>query len=41
MNNPTAVAITHVLNNKVDFASVNGVYDIMVLSLGAGAIDCP
>ena len=41
MNNPTAGAITHVLNNKVDFASVNGVDDILVLSLGAGAIDCP
>jgi len=41
MNNPTAVAITHVLNNKADFASVNGVYDIMLLSLGTGAIDCP
>lgn len=41
MNNPTAEAITHVLNNKVDFASVNGVDDILVLSQGAGAIDCP
>eukprot|EP00253_Pinus_taeda_P001375 PITA_01375 len=41
MNNPTAAAITHVLNHKVDFPSVKGVDDILVLSLGAGAIDFP
>jgi len=41
MNNPTAAAINHVMNNKVDFPSVNGIDAILVLSLGAGALDCP
>ncbi|XP_057534127.1 probable inactive patatin-like protein 9 [Amaranthus tricolor] len=36
MNNPTAAAVTHVLHNKVDFPSVNGVEDLLVLSLGNG-----
>ncbi|GMI66518.1 PATATIN-like protein 9 [Hibiscus trionum] len=36
MNNPTAAAITHVLHNKRDFPSVNGVEDLLVLSLGNG-----
>ncbi|KAK8718033.1 hypothetical protein V6N13_045282 [Hibiscus sabdariffa] len=36
MNNPTAAAVTHVLHNKRDFPSVNGVEDLMVLSLGNG-----
>ncbi|KAL8151458.1 hypothetical protein V2J09_021266 [Rumex salicifolius] len=37
MNNPTAAAVTHVLHNKVDFPSINGVEDLLVLSLGNGA----
>ncbi|KAE8665438.1 putative inactive patatin-like protein 9 [Hibiscus syriacus] len=36
MNNPTAAAVTHVLHNKRNFPSVNGVEDLMVLSLGNG-----
>ncbi|KAE8668832.1 putative inactive patatin-like protein 9 [Hibiscus syriacus] len=36
MKNPTAAAITHVLHNKRDFPSVNGVEDLLVLSLGNG-----
>ncbi|KAK4763978.1 hypothetical protein SAY87_013416 [Trapa incisa] len=36
MNNPTSAAVTHVLHNKRDFPSVNGVDDILVLSLGNG-----
>ncbi|KAB2071049.1 hypothetical protein ES319_A08G196800v1 [Gossypium barbadense] len=36
MNNPTAAAVTHVLHNKRDFPSVNGVEDLLVLSLGNG-----
>ncbi|GMI73821.1 PATATIN-like protein 9 [Hibiscus trionum] len=36
MNNPTAAAVTHVIHNKRDFPSVNGVEDLMVLSLGNG-----
>ncbi|XVF72406.1 hypothetical protein PTKIN_Ptkin12aG0119000 [Pterospermum kingtungense] len=36
MNNPTTVAITHVLHNKRDFPSINGVKDLLVLSLGNG-----
>ncbi|KAE8658715.1 WD repeat-containing protein 49 isoform 1 [Hibiscus syriacus] len=34
MNNPTAAAITHVLNNKQEFPFCNGVEDLLVLSLG-------
>ncbi|OAY61668.1 probable inactive patatin-like protein 9 [Manihot esculenta] len=38
MNNPTAAAVTHVLHNKRDFPSVNGVEDLLVLSLGSGPL---
>ncbi|GAA0164856.1 hypothetical protein LIER_20399 [Lithospermum erythrorhizon] len=38
MNNPAAAAITHVLHNKRDFPSVNGVDDLLVLSLGGGLV---
>ncbi|WOL19598.1 patatin-like protein 3 [Canna indica] len=34
MGNPTAAAITHVLNNKQEFPFATGVDDLMVLSLG-------
>ncbi|KAL8160747.1 hypothetical protein V2J09_002284 [Rumex salicifolius] len=36
MNNPASGAVTHVLHNKIDFPSVNGVDDLLVLSLGNG-----
>ncbi|XP_022714496.1 patatin-like protein 7 [Durio zibethinus] len=36
MNNPTAAAITHVLNNKQEFPFCNGMEDVLVLSLGNG-----
>ncbi|KAJ9541249.1 hypothetical protein OSB04_027755 [Centaurea solstitialis] len=36
MNNPTAMAITHVLNNKQEFPLCNGVEDLLVVSLGNG-----
>ncbi|KAF7842477.1 patatin-like protein 7 [Senna tora] len=36
MNNPTAAAITHVLNNKHEFPFCNDVSDLLVLSLGNG-----
>ncbi|KAF5176194.1 Patatin-like protein [Thalictrum thalictroides] len=36
MNNPTAAAITHVLNNKYEFPFCNGVEDLLVVSLGNG-----
>ncbi|KAK4768306.1 hypothetical protein SAY87_003447 [Trapa incisa] len=39
MNNPTAAAITHVLNNKQEFPFCNGVEDLLVLSLGNGESD--
>jgi len=39
MNNPTAVSITHVLNNKHEFPFCNGVSDLLVLSLGNGESD--
>ncbi|KAI8574534.1 hypothetical protein RHMOL_Rhmol01G0362400 [Rhododendron molle] len=38
MNNPAAAAVTHVLHNKRDFPSVNGVEDLLVLSLGNGSL---
>ncbi|EEF41702.1 probable inactive patatin-like protein 9 [Ricinus communis] len=38
MNNPTAAAVTHVLHNKRDFPSANGVEDLLVLSLGNGPL---
>ncbi|KAL6339639.1 hypothetical protein AAG906_034724 [Vitis piasezkii] len=41
MNNPTAAAVTHVLHNKRDFPSVNGVEDLLVLSLGNGSLTDP
>lgn len=41
MNNPTAAAVTHVLHNKRDFPSVNGVEDLLVLSLGNGTLTDP
>ncbi|MED6159013.1 putative inactive patatin-like protein 9 [Stylosanthes scabra] len=37
MNNPTAAAVTHVLHNKRDFPAVNGVEDLLVLSIGNGS----
>ncbi|KAK7285351.1 hypothetical protein RJT34_20120 [Clitoria ternatea] len=37
MNNPAGAAVTHVLHNKRDFPSVNGVEDLLVLSIGNGA----
>lgn len=36
MNNPTAAAITHVLNNKHEFPFCNGVDNLLVMSLGNG-----
>ncbi|KAM1213053.1 hypothetical protein ACFX2I_004540 [Malus domestica] len=36
MNNPTAAAITHVLNNKQEFPFCNDVEDLLVVSLGNG-----
>ncbi|KAK7412804.1 hypothetical protein VNO78_04441 [Psophocarpus tetragonolobus] len=39
MNNPTAAAITHVLNNKHEFPFCNDVSDLLVLSLGNGESD--
>nr|GMC93842.1 patatin-like protein 3 [Ipomoea batatas] len=39
MNNPTAAAITHVLNNKREFPLCNGVEDLLVVSLGNGESD--
>ncbi|KAL5775574.1 hypothetical protein ACOSP7_013131 [Xanthoceras sorbifolium] len=36
MNNPTAAAITHVLNNKSEFPFCNGVEDLLVMSVGNG-----
>ncbi|CAI8590427.1 unnamed protein product [Vicia faba] len=39
MNNPTATAVTHVLNNKHEFPFCNGVSDLLVLSLGNGELD--
>ncbi|XP_076916718.1 patatin-like protein 6 [Bidens hawaiensis] len=40
MNNPTAMAITHVLNNKQEFPFCNGVEDLLVVSLGNGEPGC-
>ncbi|CBI39004.3 unnamed protein product, partial [Vitis vinifera] len=39
MNNPTAAAITHVLNNKQEFPFCNSVGDLLVVSLGNGESD--
>ncbi|KAA8550865.1 hypothetical protein F0562_002549 [Nyssa sinensis] len=41
MNNPTAAAVTHVLHNKRDFPSVNGVEDLLVLSFGNSPMTNP
>ncbi|KAE8669206.1 Patatin-like protein 8 [Hibiscus syriacus] len=38
MSNPTVVAITHVLHNKQEFPFVQGVEDLLVLSLGTGSL---
>ncbi|XP_008794428.2 patatin-like protein 3 [Phoenix dactylifera] len=38
MGNPTAAAITHVLNNKQEFPFVAGVQDLLVVSLGSGEV---
>ncbi|KAL4578159.1 hypothetical protein LXL04_014278 [Taraxacum kok-saghyz] len=40
MNNPTAMAITHILNNKQEFPFCNGVEDLLVVSLGNGDPFC-
>ncbi|XP_072996263.1 probable inactive patatin-like protein 9 [Typha latifolia] len=37
LNNPAAVAVTHVLHNKRDFPTVAGVEDLVLLSLGSGS----
>ncbi|XP_008806818.2 patatin-like protein 3 [Phoenix dactylifera] len=39
MRNPTAAAVTHVLNNKHEFPFATGVEDLLVVSLGAGETD--
>ncbi|KAL8214943.1 hypothetical protein R6Q57_004392 [Mikania cordata] len=39
MNNPSAAVVTHVLHNKHDFPSVNGVENLLVLSLGNGPVN--
>lgn len=39
MNNPTAAAITHVLNNKQEFPLCKGIEDLLVVSLGGGESD--
>ncbi|KAL5716554.1 hypothetical protein ACHQM5_018226 [Ranunculus cassubicifolius] len=36
MNNPTAAAITHVLNNKQEFPFCDSIEDLLVVSLGNG-----
>lgn len=38
--NPTAAAITHVLNNKLEFPFANGVEDLLVISIGTGESEC-
>lgn len=38
MGNPTAAAITHVLNNKQEFPFAAGVQDLLVVSLGSGEV---
>lgn len=38
MSNPTAAAITHVLNNKQEFPVCKGVQDLLVVSLGNGEL---
>ncbi|KAL6636808.1 hypothetical protein ACP70R_024380 [Stipagrostis hirtigluma subsp. patula] len=36
LGNPTAAAITHVLNNKREFPLASGVEDLLVISIGSG-----
>ncbi|KAL6893953.1 hypothetical protein ACP4OV_008051 [Aristida adscensionis] len=36
LGNPTAAAITHVLNNKREFPLASGVQDLLVISIGSG-----
>ncbi|KAJ3670017.1 hypothetical protein LUZ60_010341 [Juncus effusus] len=38
MGNPTAAAITHVLNNKKEFPLAGGVEDLLVVSIGSGDV---
>ncbi|CAN6485469.1 unnamed protein product [Victoria cruziana] len=38
MNNPSAAAVTHVLHNKRDFPNVDGVGDLLLLSVGCGPV---
>ncbi|KAJ1702737.1 hypothetical protein LUZ63_002516 [Rhynchospora breviuscula] len=40
MGNPTAAAITHVLNNKKEFPLAGGVDDLLVVSIGSGDAGC-
>ncbi|WVZ60785.1 hypothetical protein U9M48_010765 [Paspalum notatum var. saurae] len=39
LGNPTAAAITHVLNNKREFPLAAGVDDLLVVSIGSGEAD--
>ncbi|XP_066385966.1 patatin-like protein 3 [Miscanthus floridulus] len=39
LGNPTAAAITHVLNNRRDFPLAAGVEDLLVVSIGSGEAD--
>ncbi|EAZ28814.1 hypothetical protein OsJ_12846 [Oryza sativa Japonica Group] len=39
LGNPTAAAITHVLNNKREFPFAAGVEDLLVISIGSGECD--
>lgn len=39
MNNPSVAAVTHVVHNKQEFPSVEGVEDLLVLSVGTGQFD--
>lgn len=41
MGNPTAAAITHVLNNKKEFPLAGGVDDLLVVSIGSSDAGCP
>ncbi|KAJ7524688.1 hypothetical protein O6H91_17G016600 [Diphasiastrum complanatum] len=39
LNNPTGVAVNHILNNKREFLSVNSIHDMLILSIGCGQFD--
>ncbi|KAJ7299197.1 hypothetical protein O6H91_03G011700 [Diphasiastrum complanatum] len=39
LHNPAAAAITHVLHNKREFPHVQGLQDLLVLSIGTGQFD--